>query len=177
MSAPPGGTSRGGSAAWWIKCDPTAAAHRGWNWPDLFDEYRLGVPYLWSVGTPLSQKNARAASRGDPVLGYSAGEGYRELRALAEVVAGGVMVRGTPPPSRSSPLPGGFTVALRPVALLDRPLPLADLRRALRRFEPEFFRTRFGSIFKVTRPELRAVLREAGRANPSVRLPRSAKWR
>lgn len=165
------------SAAWWIKCDPTAAAHGGWNWPDLFAEYRKGERYLWSVGTPLSQKNARAARAGDPILGYSAGEGFRELRALAEVVEGAVLVPGTRPPSRLSPLPGGFTVALRPIALLERPVPLSDLRRALRRFEPEFFRTRFGSIFKVSRPELRAILAEAKRADPALRLPRTARWR
>ena len=159
------------AAAWWIKCDPTSAAHGGWDWPDLFREYRRGARYLWSVGTPLSQKNARAAAQGDPVLGYSAGDGHRTLTALAEVVEGGVLVPGTPPPSRNSPLPGGFTVALRPVALLENPVPLEDLRVALRRHEPQFLRTRFGSIFRVSGPELRALLREARRHNPRLRVP------
>ncbi len=158
-------------AGWWIKCDPTAPAHDGWDWPDLFGEYEAGKPYLWSVGAPLSQKNARAALPGDPVLGYSAGEGYRVLRALVQVERGAVLVPGTRPPSPSTALPGGFTVSLRPVALLERPLSLAELRVALRRFEPEFFQTRFGSIFKVSRRELTAVVRAAKRANPSLRLP------
>jgi hypothetical protein len=167
----PRAVARPPAAGWWIKCDPTAQAHNGWDWPDLFREYRRGEPYLWSVGTPLSQKNARAAKPGDPVLGYSAGEGHRVLRALAQVESGAVLVPGTRRPSLSSPLPGGFTVSLRPVALLANPLPLADVREALGRFEPEFFRTRFGSIFKVARPELRAVLRAANRANPGLRFP------
>lgn len=159
------------AAGWWIKCDPTAPAHDGWDWPDLFREYREGKPYLWSVGTALSQKNARAAQPGDPVLGYSAGEGYRVLRALAQVERGALLVPGTRPPSPSSPLPGGFTVSLRPVALLERPLSLGELRAALGRFEPEFFRTRFGSIFKVSQGELGAVVRAVKRANPGLRLP------
>jgi hypothetical protein len=166
-----GRETRPAAAAWWIKCDPTAEAHGGWDWPDLFADFEPGVPYLWSVGTALSQKNARAAARGDPVLGYSAGEGHRCLRALAEVERGGVLVPGTRPPSPSSPLPGGFTVSLRPVALLERPVPLKDLREALARHDPEFFRTRFGSIFRVSGPELRAVLAQVKRANPRARVP------
>ncbi len=159
--------------AWWIKCDPTAPGHGGWDWPDLFAEYRAGKPYTWSVGTPLSQKNARLAGVGDPVVGYSAGEGYRIVRALAEVEAGGVLVPGTRPPSLASGLPGGFTVALRPVALLERPVPLKDVRRTLSRFDPEFFRTRFGSIFKMREAEFRALLAEVRRRNPALRVPRS----
>jgi hypothetical protein len=157
--------------AWWIKCDPSAPGHGGWNWPDLFDGYRRGEPYLWSVGTPLSQKNARLARKGDPVVGYAAGEGHRVVMALAEVERGGVFVPGARPPSLSSGLPGGFTVALRPVALLKAPVPLAEVRRALRRFEPEFFRTRFGSIFKLREAELRALLGEVRRTNPGARAP------
>jgi hypothetical protein len=167
--------ARSRAAAWWIKCDPTSPAHGGWDWPDLFEEYRKGEPYLWSVGTPLSQKNARAAKSGDPVFGYSAGDGFRVLRALAAVERGGVLVPGTPPPSRNSPLPGGFTVALRPVALLGAPVPLAAVRRAMARHDPEFLRTRFGSIFKVSRSEMRALLREVERANPAPPIPRA--WR
>src|SRR6266487_4512671 len=78
------------AAAWWIKCDPTSGRHHGWNWPDLFREYRAGKPYLWSVGPALSQRNARLAKPGDPVFGYAAGEGHRALLALAEVERAGV---------------------------------------------------------------------------------------
>lgn len=163
-----------GRAGWWIKCDPTAPAHGGWNWPDLFEEYRPGELYTWSVGTALSQKNARLARPKEPVVGYAAGDGFRAVLALAQVEAGAVFVPGARPPSVSSSLPGGFTVAIRPVALLDNPVPLEDVRRALRRFEPEFFRTRFGSIFRVREPELKAILAEVRRRNPALRLP--AHW-
>jgi hypothetical protein len=157
--------------AWWIKCDPTAPGHHGWNWPDLFLQYRRSEAYLWSVGTALSQKNARLARRGDPVVGYSAGEGYRVVAALAEVERGAVFVPGARPPSLTSGLPGGFTVALRPVALLETPLTLARARTLLAPFESEFFRTRFGSIFKMREAELRALLGEVRRTNPGVRVP------
>lgn len=158
-------------AAWWIKCDPTAPAHGGWNWPDLFTEYRPGEPYTWSVGTALSQKNARLARPKEPVVGYAAGEGFRAVLALAEVEAGAVFVPGARAPSVSSALPGGFTVAIRPVALLSNPVALEDVRHALRRFEPEFFRTRFGSIFRIRDGELRAILAEVRRRNPGLRVP------
>lgn len=163
------------ACAWWIKCDPTAAAHGGWNWPDLFEEYRRGESYLWSVGTALSQKNARLALAGDPVFGYAAGEGFRQLLALAEVERGALFVPGERPPSLQSGLPGGFTVSLRPVALLPNPVPLAQVRGAMRRHDPEFFRTRFGSIFKVAPSELRALVALVGRENPGARIP--ASWR
>jgi len=164
---------RGGAArAWWIKCDPTAPAHGGWNWPDLFDGYEEGVPYTWSVGTALSQRNAREARPGDPVFGYAAGEGHRHLLALAEVVRGSVFVAGEGPAARRGASPGGFTVDLRPVALLGRPLTLGEVRDAMRGLEPEFFRTRFGSIFKVRGPEFRRLRDAVERANPEVRFPR-----
>lgn len=159
------------ACAWWIKCDPTSPAHGGWNWPDLFDEWEPGVPYTWSVGTALSQKNAREAQPGDPVFGYAAGEGHRELLALAQVVRGSVFVPGEGPAVRRSAVPGGFTVDLRPVALLDHPLPLSRVRGAMRGMEPEFFRTRFGSIFKVRPAEFAKLLREVERENPELSVP------
>ena len=163
------------ACAWWIKCDPTAAAHGGWNWPDLFEGYRAGEPYLWSVGTALSQKNARLAKKADPVFGYAAGEGFRRLLALAEVERGGVFVPGERPPNAASGLPGGFTVALRPVALLANSVSLLEVRRALARHDPEFLRTRFGSIFKVRAFELAALIALVQRANPDAPIPRA--WR
>jgi hypothetical protein len=123
------------------------------------------------VGTALSQKNARAARAGDPVFGYSAGEGYRELAALAQVVEGSLFVAGQGPRAARSVVPGGFTVALRPVALLDQPVPLAAVRRALAGTQPEFFRTRFGSIFKVRPPEYARVMRAVRAANPGIEVP------
>ncbi len=175
MSSPRPAPQASPACAWWIKCDPTAAAHGGWNWPDLFEEYRPGKPYLWSVGTALSQKNARLARRGDPVFGYAAGEAFRAVLALAEVERGGVFVPGERSPSPGSGLPGGFTVALRPVALLANPVSLSAVRKALARHDPEFLRTRFGSIFKVRRGELRALLTLVGRADPGAHIPRA--WR
>ena len=163
------------ACAWWIKCDPTAAAHGGWNWPDLFAEYRAGEPYLWSVGTALSQKNARLAKQGDPVFGYAAGPGFRVLLALAEVERGAVFVPGGRPPTPGSGLPGGFTVALRPVGLLETPITLAEVRRALSGHDPEFLRTRFGSIFKVGPRELRSLLLLVGRKDPAAMIP--AAWK
>jgi len=161
--------------AWWIKCDPSSLRHQGWNWPDLFEEYEPGKPYLWSVGPSLSQKNARLARRGDPVIGYAAGEGHRELLALAEVERAGVFVPGEGPLRGASPFPGGFTVSIRPVALLPNPLPLAAIRVALRGLDPEFFRTRFGSIFKVRRAELARLLGAVKSANTGIRVPLA--WR
>ena len=163
------------AVAWWIKCDPTADRHHGWNWPDLFDEYRPGEPYLWSVGTSLSQKNARMARPGDPVFGYAAGEGHRELIALAAVERAAVFVPGEGPPTTTSRFPGGFTVALKPVALLEQPLPLSLVRQVMRGLEPEFFRTRFGSIFKVRPRELARLIEAIAAANEGLRVP--AKWR
>jgi hypothetical protein len=97
------------------------------------------------------------------------------VRALAEVVRGGVFVPGEGPRVGRSPLPGGFTVDLRPVVLLDRPLPLAGVRAALRGTHPEFFRTRFGSIFKVRPAEFRRLLAAVEETNGRLRLP--AGWR
>lgn len=159
--------------AWWIKCDPTSSRHGGWNWPDLFREYRPGEPYLWSVGVALSQKNARLARPDDPVFGYAAGVGFRKLLALAQVERGAVFVPGEGPLLPRGGPPGGFTVAIRPVALLSTPLPLDEVRAALRGTSPEFLRTRFGSIFKVTRPEFCRLLRAVATSNPSLPLPRA----
>lgn len=160
------------ACAWWIKCDPTSPAHGGWNWPDLFQEWESGVPYTWSVGTALSQKNAREALAGDPVFGYAAGEGHRQVLALAEVVRGSVFVPGEGPAVRRSAVPGGFTVDLKPVALLEHPLPLARVREVMRGTQPEFLRTRFGSIFKLRPREFARLLRAVERDNPELPVPR-----
>ena len=158
--------------AWWIKCDPTSQRHGGWDWPDLFREYRRGEQYPWSVGPSLSQKNARLAQPGDPVFGYAAGEGHRELAALAQVERGAVFVAGEGPPRGASGFRGGFTVAISPVAMLDNPVPLAQVRAAMSGLSPEFLRTRFGSIFKVRPAEYRRLLAAVHRENPSLQLPR-----
>ncbi len=161
------------ACAWWIKCNPTAPRHGGWNWPDLFQDYRPGQAYTWSVGTALSQKNARIARAGDPVFGYAAGEGHRELLALAQVERAAVFVPGQGPVSRHAGMQGGFTVALQPVALLEQPLPLGQVRAVLRGTDPEFFRTRFGSIFKVGPTECARLLAAVKVANPHIRIPRA----
>jgi hypothetical protein len=114
------------------------------------------------------------ARRGDPVLGYAAGDGHRELRALAEITQGGVFVPGEGPLRGGSPFRGGFTVAIRPVHLLEHPLSLERVRETLRGCDPEFLRTRFGSIFKVARPEFVRLLAAVRSENRPGRIP--APW-
>ena len=52
-----------------------------------------------------------------------------------------------------------------------------EVRNALARHDPEFFRTRFGSIFKVSQPELRALWKAVAAANPKLQVPRGGSVR
>lgn len=144
-----------GRRAWWFVVNPP---RHNWDWPDLFREYVPGEPYYWSVGNATSQRCAREARRGDLVVGYTAGDGRKRVKALAVIEEGGVV----------SPEEEGYTVMLRPLMLLGAQVPLSEVKAnpVLKRME--FAHRPRGSIFRLTDEEwseLRLLLLDA---NPEL---------
>jgi hypothetical protein len=176
---------------WWFVANATSARFDHWNWPILFaegpDEHEPergvgphgGKLVLWPAGTPLARRHAREARKGDVAVGYTAGEGWRCITALLQVVEGGVegptrweegkVVREL-----------DFSEHGRKVSvLLEARVLLPEVGRVPRSrllLEPELsgaqpLRNRWGSIFKLTDAEWATLLPLLMMANPDLDLP------
>lgn len=155
MSAAARREVRPGRRVWWIRA---SSDHSAWRWRDLFREYVRGEPCYYAMGSTLSRKCAREARGGDLAVCYMAGEGYREVQALAQITAGDVRDDDGRP-----------AVSLRPALWLDAAVPRAALiaHPALR--AAPFFRIRLGTMFPVSPLEWRAVSALLAGGNPSLR--------
>jgi predicted RNA-binding protein with PUA-like domain len=129
-------------AHWLLKEEPTH-----YSFDDLMREGRTA----WSgVHNPLARQHLRASRRGDSAFYYHTGK----ERAIVGVVRVDSAPRPDPQDTR-----GGWSVDVRPVRSLRRPIPLAELREDARLRDLELLRIPRLSVVRISPEQWTQILR------------------